>query len=187
MHPKNESSRVPSRRTRTTVLVLLLISTATAWAGEWTNREHVQFRLSLDEVTHEASTANFIELAIRLDAGWQFYAENPGEFGLPPRFDWSKSSNVAAVSILWPEPTRTIYSDDPPISTLGYKDSVFLPIRVTREKTEQLSHIHLTLDYSICDEYCISDRVELQKVLLSQEPKEERSRTMPTSWSGDRQ
>src|ERR1700744_3246728 len=30
----------------------------------------------------------------------------PGDSGVPPRFDFSKSDNIEAVTILWPAPTK---------------------------------------------------------------------------------
>ena len=186
MHPKKTSSQVPFRGALTAAASLVLVSAVTAGADERANREHVHFCLSPDGSTHETSTVDRIGLDIRLDAGWQFYAEHPGDFGFPPRFDWSISKNVKALTIQWPEPTRYVYSEDPPINTLGYKDAVFLPIQITRGESERPAHVHLTLDYSICNDYCISDRVELQTALPSKEPKRARSRTMPASWSDTR-
>src|ERR1700716_4489685 len=43
-------------------------------------------------------------IAIRLQPGWHTYWRTPGDSGVPPRFDFSKSENVEAVTVLWPAP-----------------------------------------------------------------------------------
>src|ERR1043166_473647 len=45
---------------------------------------------------------------IRLKPGWKTYWRYPGDAGVPPRFDWSKSENVAAVDVKWPAPERFV-------------------------------------------------------------------------------
>ena len=45
-------------------------------------------------------------IAIQLQDGWKTYWRNPGDSGVPPRFDFSKSDNVEAVTILWPAPMK---------------------------------------------------------------------------------
>src|SRR5438270_13367762 len=41
-------------------------------------------------------------IAIQLQPGWHTYWRTPGDSGVPPRFDFSKSENVEAVTVLWP-------------------------------------------------------------------------------------
>ena len=65
---------------------------------------------------------------IALDPGWKTYWRMPGDAGVPPHFDWSASRNVKAVEVLWPAPSRFI---DPEGETVGYRDRVVFPVRVT--------------------------------------------------------
>src|SRR5438477_12310375 len=41
-------------------------------------------------------------IAIQLEPGWKTYWRTPGDSGVPPRFDFSRSDNVEAVTVLWP-------------------------------------------------------------------------------------
>src|SRR5256885_3302905 len=43
-------------------------------------------------------------IAIQLEPGWKTYWRTPGDSGVPPRFDFSKSDNVEAGTGLWPAP-----------------------------------------------------------------------------------
>src|ERR1700755_2753549 len=45
-------------------------------------------------------------VAFQLQPGWKTYWRSPGDSGVPPRFDFSKSQNVEAVTVLWPAPTK---------------------------------------------------------------------------------
>ena len=45
-------------------------------------------------------------IAIQLQPGWKTYWRTPGDSGVPPRFDFSKSDNVEAVTVLWPAPMK---------------------------------------------------------------------------------
>src|SRR5215467_13044127 len=67
---------------------------------------------------------------VRLAAGWKTYWRYPGDSGVPPVFDFSKSENVKSVSILWPAPHR--FMDDGG-TTIGYKGDVTFPVHVVRE------------------------------------------------------
>src|SRR6187200_1759348 len=67
-------------------------------------------------------------IAFQLQSGWKTYWRNPGDSGVPPRFDFSKSDNVEAVTILWPAPTR--FPDGAGGTSLGYQKQVVLPLRI---------------------------------------------------------
>src|ERR1700741_3242826 len=45
-------------------------------------------------------------IAIQLQDGWKTYWRTPGDSGVPPRLDFSKSEHVEAVRILWPAPLQ---------------------------------------------------------------------------------
>src|SRR5262245_25804867 len=64
---------------------------------------------------------------LRLGTGWKTYWRYPGDSGVPPRFDFSKSTNVKSVTVQWPAPHR--FSDESGAS-IGYKGGVLLPLDV---------------------------------------------------------
>src|SRR5471032_2485892 len=59
-------------------------------------------------------------IAFQLQPGWHTYWRNPGDSGVPPRFDFSKSENIEAVTVLWPAPVK--FPDGAGGSSLGYHD-----------------------------------------------------------------
>src|SRR3712207_2310915 len=66
-------------------------------------------------------------IQITLDAGFKTYWRNPGESGLPPSFDWSRSENVAGVEVRWPAPKR---HEDAAGVAYVYGQKVVLPLVV---------------------------------------------------------
>src|SRR5215213_8372431 len=56
-------------------------------------------------------------LQIKLGPGWKTYWRYPGDSGVPPRFDFSRSENLGELSVLWPAPHR--FTDDGGTS-IGY-------------------------------------------------------------------
>src|ERR1700753_4397019 len=68
-------------------------------------------------------------IAIQLQPGWKTYWRTPGDSGVPPRFDFSKSENVEAVTVLWPAPLK--FDDGARGFLLGYHDQDVLSVRLT--------------------------------------------------------
>ncbi|MBS9479166.1 protein-disulfide reductase DsbD domain-containing protein [Ancylobacter radicis] len=97
---------------------------------------------------------------IRLVPGWKTYWRYPGDAGVPPRFDWSGSSNVAHVEMLWPAPVRF---DEGGSLSIGYKHDVILPFKVTPRDPGKPVELRLTLDFAVCEKICqpADARVEL--------------------------
>lgn len=95
---------------------------------------------------------------IELDPGFKTYWRNPGEAGLPPSFDWSKSANVGAVEVLWPAPAR---SEDAGGVSYGYHDRVLFPLRVRPQDPAKPVSLAVKIDYGVCKDICIPAQAEL--------------------------
>src|SRR5438045_9308446 len=61
-------------------------------------------------------------IAFQLQPGWHTYWRTPGDSGVPPRFDFAKSENIEAVTILWPAPTK--FADGAGGTSLCYQKQV---------------------------------------------------------------
>jgi DsbC/DsbD-like thiol-disulfide interchange protein len=94
---------------------------------------------------------------IRLAAGWKTYWRYPGDSGVPPVFDFSKSENVKAVSIQWPAPHR--FTDEGG-ATIGYKGDVMFPLHILLQNPVRPAKLRLALDYAVCEKLCVPARGE---------------------------
>src|SRR5262249_19964452 len=99
---------------------------------------------------------------IALDDGWKTYWRMPGDAGVPPNFDWSGSSNVARVTVLYPAPARMT---EPAAETIGYKHGVLFPIEVVPEDASQPVGLALALEFGVCREICIPAEARLSLAL----------------------
>ena len=108
-------------------------------------------------------------LSIALAPGWKTYWRAPGEAGLPPVFDWSGSSNVAAVTVEWPAPE---VFDSFGVTTLGYSGEVVLPLVVTPADPALPVSLRLALDYGVCRDICVPASAELTLEIAPDAPPE---------------
>ena len=90
---------------------------------------------------------------LQMPEGWKTYWRNPGDAGgVPPSFDWSRSENLAEAEVLYPAPKR--FSDRFG-DTVGYKDMVVFPVRLTAKDPAKPIGLRLALDYGVCKDICI--------------------------------
>lgn len=126
-----------------------------AESGAWVSRDHSSVRLLQGERTAHSLAAG---LEIVLGDGWKTYWRMPGESGVPPEFDWSRSTNVAAVDVQWPAPYRL---HDASGETIGYKGHVVLPLTVTLTDQATPARLALSLFYAACNDICVPATAEL--------------------------
>jgi DsbC/DsbD-like thiol-disulfide interchange protein len=92
-------------------------------------------------------------IAFQLQPGWKTYWRTPGDSGVPPRFDFSKSDNVEAVTVLWPAPTR--FDDGASGYSVGYHDHVVLPLRIVAKTVDKPVTLRADINYAVCEKLCI--------------------------------
>jgi DsbC/DsbD-like thiol-disulfide interchange protein len=92
-------------------------------------------------------------IAIELQPGWHTYWRTPGDSGVPPRFDFGKSENIEAVTILWPAPTK--FADGAGGVSLGYQKQVVLPLRIVAKNADKPVTLRADINYAVCEKLCI--------------------------------
>ena len=92
-------------------------------------------------------------IAFQMQPGWKTYWRTPGDSGVPPRFDFSKSDNVETVTVLWPAPMK--FDDGAGGQSLGYKNQVVLPLRIVAKAADKPVILRAAINYAVCDKLCI--------------------------------
>jgi DsbC/DsbD-like thiol-disulfide interchange protein len=92
-------------------------------------------------------------IAVQLDPGWKTYWRTSGDSGVPPRFDFSKSENIEAVTVLWPAPMK--FDDGAGGFSLGYHDQVVLPLRIVPKSNDKPVTLRAKINYAVCEKICI--------------------------------
>jgi DsbC/DsbD-like thiol-disulfide interchange protein len=140
--------------TATALIALAAIPRATtaraADASIWDGDARSAMRLVAGSPASRSAQRAGIEL--RLGAGWKTYWRYPGDSGVPPRFDFSKSTNVKSVTVRWPAPHR--FTDESGAS-IGYKGGVLLPLDIVPANPAQPVTLRIVLEYAICEKICI--------------------------------
>src|SRR5436190_21481443 len=148
------TSIVPMRAAFGLAAKILAASLATSACAEdsspWQRDAHSALRLLAGSRSGSVLLGG---IAIQLEPGWKTYWRNPGDSGVPPRFDFSKSDNVEAVTILWPAPTK--FDDGAGGFSLGYKKQVVLPLRIVAKSADKPMTLRADITYAVCDKLCI--------------------------------
>jgi DsbC/DsbD-like thiol-disulfide interchange protein len=104
-------------------------------------------------------------IAFQLQPGWKTYWRTPGDSGVPPRFDFSKSENVEAVTVLWPAPMK--FDDGAGGHSLGYHDQVVLPLRIVAKNTDKPVTLRAVVNYAVCDKLCVPVEADVELAITS--------------------
>lgn len=119
-------------------------------ASPWSHDSHSAVRLLAGSRSGAVLLGG---VAFQLQPGWKTYWRTPGDSGVPPHFDFTKSDNVEAVTILWPAPKQ--FPDGAGGTSLGYKNQVVLPLRIVVKNADKPVVLRAAINYAVCDKLCI--------------------------------
>src|SRR3982074_376029 len=131
-------------------------------ASPWQRDAHSAVRLLAGS---RSGTVLLGGVAIQLQPGWKTYWRTPGDSGVPPRFDFSKSDNVEAVTVLWPAPKK--FDDGAGGTALGYKQQVVLPLRIVAKNGDKPVTLGAHVSYAVCDKLCIPVEAQAELAFAS--------------------
>ncbi len=115
---------------------------------------------SLDEIVdiqvlpgwRAADGTHMAALHVVMQDGWKTYWRAPGDAGIPPRFDWRGSRNLADIEMIWPTPRITT---DYGMLTIGYTNQLVLPMRLTPLRSGRDVALNGSVEIGVCREVCI--------------------------------
>jgi DsbC/DsbD-like thiol-disulfide interchange protein len=159
-------TKVP-RRAALGVSIILLTSVLSIEAkaqdaSPWVQDSHSAIRLLAGSRSGAVLLGG---IALQLEAGWKTYWRTPGDSGVPPRFDFSKSDNVEAVTVLWPAPSK--FDDGAGGHSLGYHNQVVLPLRIVTKNSDQPVTLRATINYAMCSNICIPVEAKVELPFVS--------------------
>ena len=132
------------------ITFLLPIDARAQDASPWQKGSHAAVRLLAGSRSGPVLLGG---IAVQLDPGWKTYWRTSGDSGVPPRFDFSKSDNVEAVTVLWPAPLK--FDDGAGGFSLGYHDQVVLPLRIVPKSNDKPVTLRANINYAVCEKICI--------------------------------
>ncbi|TCP62865.1 disulfide bond corrector protein DsbC [Rhodovulum bhavnagarense] len=105
-----------------------------------------------------ASGTYMAGLRLDLAPGWKTYWRAPGDAGIPPRFDWSGSDNLADVQVHWPRPKLFSNND---MRTIGYETQVVLPVELTPARPGEPIALRARIELGVCHDICMPMDLDL--------------------------
>lgn len=116
----------------------------------WSASEHAKLRLIAGPTLPSGKQRIGVEIV--MSPGYKTYWRSPGQFGVPPSFDWSGSTNIGGLDVRWPVPER--FQDSAGYS-IGYVGEVVIPVSVQPVDPTRPVMVVLKLEYAVCDKICI--------------------------------
>jgi DsbC/DsbD-like thiol-disulfide interchange protein len=115
--------------------------------------------------SHEVSGVRLFRagIEIKLKPGWHTYWRYPGDSGVPPAPDFSRSQNVKRATVQYPAPAR--FPDGAGGNSIGYKGDVILPVSVVLSDPAKPAVLRLKLDYAVCEKLCVPAEAKLELTL----------------------
>ena len=117
----------------------------------WVEDLHSAFRLIAGSAKKGAAPLR-AGVEIKMADGWHTYWRYPGDSGVPPRFDFSGSKNLANAKVRFPAPQLIT---DETGNTLGYTGSIIFPVEVAPKDPRAPVTLNLKFDYAVCEKQCV--------------------------------
>ena len=119
-------------------------------ASAWLDFREAKVRLLMAKPDAKAGPV-LAALEIRLMTGFKTYWRTAGDSGVPPTFDFAKSTGLEGIEVKFPFPS--VFDDGAGGKAWGYKQEVLYPITATRTNAGLL--LDLRLDFAVCGTMCI--------------------------------
>ena len=114
----------------------------------------------MEDGTHMAA------LQLDMAPGWKTYWRQPGDSGMPPRFDFSQSKGVRAFEVFYPTPEISWLGSS---RSIGYETQVIFPLQLSVGDAAEMTLIG-RIEIGVCRELCIPVTLDLSAQLSAQAP-----------------
>lgn len=157
---------VPSRLCLALLALAAFVASARGAQAEdvspWVRDTHSALRLVAGSRTGSVLMGG---IEIELKSGWKTYWRTPGDSGMPPRFDFSKSTNVESVTPLFPAPRK--FDDGAGGTSFGYYKNVVFPLRIVLKNPNEPVQLRASVSYAVCEKLCVPAEAETELAFTS--------------------
>lgn len=109
------------------------------------------------------STSQTLGFWLKLDPKWHTYWKNPGDSGLPVKFQFEKTAGVNFSELEWPTPMKI---ESAGVVTYGYEDELLVPFRV--QGLTGPTNVQVKASWLVCEKACLPARETLNLVITPQ-------------------
>jgi DsbC/DsbD-like thiol-disulfide interchange protein len=141
---------LPARLAVFAAFAVLLLGTSPApFAAQPPQRPGATLRLIVAGVVDGRAEAG---VEIDLEPGWKTYWRTPGDAGIPPVVDWSRSTGLSTFDLRFPAPVRF---GEEGVQSIGYTGPVILPIDLAVVDATRPASIDLDVQIGVCRDICV--------------------------------
>ena len=158
---ENRNDRIGVTLAACSVALLFGAPARAADASPWVEDSYSAIRLIAGANKSGADSLR-AGIEIKMQPAWHTYWRYPGDSGVPPRFSYSGSDNLATVKVLYPAPH--VFTDEVG-TTIGYKGNVILPLRVFPRQKDKPVTLRAKIDYAVCDRLCVPVEAHVELTL----------------------
>jgi len=131
---------------------LIALATAAPAGAQGVPDPKALVQADLIEGWRRADGSHVAGLRLTLAPGWHTYWRAPGDSGIPPRFSWAGSDNIAGQSTVWPVPEIYVANG---LRSIVYSDEVVLPLVFTAQDGDQAIYLSGKVELGVCEDVCI--------------------------------
>lgn len=128
-------------------------------SSQWSPGYKSRTRLSAGRAAEQKAGKYWGFVEIQLDEEWRTYWRNPGDSGIPPRFEFGKSQNLKSAKVLYPAPRRITGKGE---TIVGYTGTVLFPIELTAADASQPIVLDAGVQFGMCKDICVPSEASLQ-------------------------
>ena len=100
------------------------------------------------------NTEFIVGVKFTLKEDWHTYWKNPGDSGLPPKFEWDLPPGIEAGEINFPIPEMINFDD---MVNYSYSQTVIFPVKFKiNKKYEGLQQAKVKISWLVCKEICLA-------------------------------
>jgi DsbC/DsbD-like thiol-disulfide interchange protein len=158
---ENSSKRIGVTLAACGIALMLGAPARAADASPWVEDSYSAIRL-IAGANQSGAESLRAGIEIKLQPAWHTYWRYPGDSGVPPRFSFSGSDNVATVKVLYPAPHAFT---DGVGTTIGYKGNLILPLRVFPRQKDKPVTLRGKIEYAVCDKLCVPVEAHVELTL----------------------
>ncbi len=119
----------------------------------------LQLKSSVEEI--QPNSEFWLQINWSLDPNWYIYAQNPGDGGMPPQFDFELPAGLTVEEIVWPK-ARDLSKQG--LMIYGYTDACQTFVRLKASSDYKISSLHvirLGVRWGVCHDQCIVENATL--------------------------
>ena len=138
-------------------------------ASNWVAGHKARTRLTAGRVVNAGKPPGqlyaFVE--IELAEGWKTYWRSPGDSGIPPHFEFGKSTNLAKAEVLYPAPKRIAGKGE---TIIGYTGIVIFPVALTAADPTLPIELAARVQFGMCKDICVPTEAALTLSVAADAP-----------------